>query len=455
MYDQRMYDQLSTTIANGMSRARTELENLVRIPSVSASGYDPAQVRRSATAVADVFRSSGMDAVELLELEGAPPAVFGHMPGPAGTPTVLLYAHHDVQPPGPEDEWTTTPFEPVEIDGRLFGRGTSDDKCGIAMHAAAIRAFDGEPPVGIKVFIEGEEEVGSTHVGGFLAAYGELLAADVIVIADSMNWRVGTPAITTSLRGLADCVVEVRTLENAVHSGQFGGAIPDALTSLTRVLAALHDDAGEVAVPGLVTSDADPLDLTEEELREQAGAVAGLELMGSGSLTTRLWRKPAISIVAIDAPPIAEAINQLVAVARAKVSLRVAPGDDPERAMAALRDHLQRAAPWGVEITVTEGATGEAIDLDTTGPGYTAFRDAFEIAYGKKPVEIGVGGSIPFVAAFAEASPEADILLTGVADPTSAAHGPNESLDLNDFRRGILTEAIAFELLAGNGIGTD
>jgi acetylornithine deacetylase/succinyl-diaminopimelate desuccinylase-like protein len=247
----------------------------------------------------------------------------------------------------------------------------------------------------------------------------------------------------------------VRTLDNAVHSGLFGGAIPDALMSLTRVLASLHDDDGDVAVAGLVSSDADPLDLTEEELRAQAGAVAGLEILGSGSLTTRLWRKPAISIVAIDAPPINEAINQLVAVARAKVSIRIAPGDDPERAMAALRDHLEGSAPWGAEITVTEGATGEAIDLDTTGPGYAAFRTAFEIAYGEKPVEIGVGGSIPFVASFAEASPEADILLTGVADPTSAAHGPNESLDLDDFRRGILAEAIAFEILADTAAGPD
>lgn len=444
-------ENITAAVDADLARARSELENLVRIPSVSAPDYDPGHVRRSAEAVAELFRSSGIQDARLLELDGAPPAVFGEIEGPPGTPTVLLYAHHDVQPPGPDDQWNHPPFEPREIDGRLHGRGTSDDKCGIVLHAAAIRAFEGKPPVGIKVFVEGEEEVGSPHLHGFLEQYADLLAADVIVIADSMNWRVGVPAFTTSLRGLAQCIVEVRTLDNAVHSGLFGGAVPDALMALNRVLATLHDEAGNVAVDGLVATEAAPLDLTEDELRDQAGTVGGLDLVGSGSLTTRLWRKPAISVVAIDAPPIAEAINQLVAVARAKISLRVAPGDDPGSAMGALRDHLEKAAPWGAQITVTPGATGEAVDLDTTGAGYDAYRTAFEIAYAKPPVEIGVGGSIPFVAAFAEASPDADILLIGVADPTSAAHGPNESLDLADFRNGIVAEAIALDLLGQRG----
>ena len=354
-----MYDDLANTIAEHFPTIRADLEHLVRIPSVSASGFDPQHVRASAEATRELLERVGAKGVRLLELDGAHPAVFGQVDGPEGSPTVLLYAHHDVQPPGDPDKWNTEAFHPTELEGRLYGRGTADDKSGIAIHAGVLRAFEGKPPVNVKVFVEGEEEIGSLHLDAFLEAHGDLLAADVIVIADSGNWRVGQPAFTTSLRGLVDCVVEVRTLRNGVHSGQFGGVLPDALTSLTRVLASLHDDNGEVAIAGLVSGEADPLDLTEAELRADAQALESVALIGSGALTTRLWRKPACSVLAIDAPRVAEAINQLVPSARAKVSLRLAPGDDPDRAMKLLSDHLIAHAPWGVEITVTPGAGGE------------------------------------------------------------------------------------------------
>lgn len=443
-----MNNDLRDAVDRLMPALRTDLDALVRIPSVSAPGYDPAAVRACAEFAAELLSDAGFSETRLLEIEGAHPAVFAEIPAPPGAPTVLLYAHHDVQPPGPDAEWETEAFEPFARNGRLYGRGTSDDKAGIVVHLGAIRAHDGKPPVGVKVLIEGEEEIGSVHLGQFLDTYEELLAADVIVIADAGNWEVGTPTFTTSLRGLVDCTVEVRTLKYAVHSGGFGGAIPDAIMTLARLLATLHDENGEVAVAGLVDEDTTTLHLSEEELRAQAEPIEGIELIGSGSITSRLWTKPAISVLAVDAPPLAEAINQLVPVARAKVSLRIASGDDPKRALAALTAHLETNAEWGAEVTVIPGAIGAAFSLHAAGPAYDAFRAAFEEAWGAETAEMGVGGSIPFVANFAERYPHASILLTGVADPSSRAHGPNESLDLEELRNGVLAEAIALRLLA-------
>jgi acetylornithine deacetylase/succinyl-diaminopimelate desuccinylase-like protein len=443
-----MHTDLITAVHDDFPRIRAELEGLVRIPSISAPGFDPEQVRRSAEKIASLLEASGFDEVRLLEIEGAHPAIYAEIPAPEGAPTVLLYAHHDVQPPGPDEEWESTPFEPIERDGRLLGRGTADDKCGVVMHLGAVRAFGGDVPVGVKIFMEGEEEIGSANLEAFLEKHKDLLEADVIVIGDAGNWREGTPALTTSLRGLVDCTIEVRTLKHAIHSGMFGGAIPDAITAMSRVIASLHDDEGNVAIAGLVTGESDDLDLTESELREQAGTVDGLELLGDGGLTTRLWRKPAIAVLAVDAPPISHAINQLVPVARAKVSMRIAPGQEPQAALEALVAHLETAVPWGAEITITPGALGEAFDLDTSNEASRAFKEAFRIAYGNEAAEIGVGGSIPFVAAFEEAYPDASILLTGVMDPSSRIHGPNESLSLVDLERGTVGEAIALRMLA-------
>ncbi len=443
-----MHTDLITAVHDDFPRIRAELEGLVRIPSISAPGFDPEQVRRSAEKIASLLEASGFGGARLLEIEGAHPAIYAEIPAPEGAPTVLLYAHHDVQPPGPDEEWESTPFEPIERNGRLLGRGTADDKCGVVMHLGAVRAFGGNVPVGVKVFMEGEEEIGSANLGAFLEKHKDLLEADVIVIGDAGNWREGTPALTTSLRGLVDCTIEVRTLKHAIHSGMFGGAIPDAITAMSRVIASLHDDEGNVAIAGLVTGESDDLDLTEDELREQAGTVESLELLGDGGLTTRLWRKPAIAVLAVDAPPISHAINQLVPVARAKVSMRIAPGQSPQAALEALIAHLEAAVPWGAEIAITPGALGEAFDLDTTNDASRAFKEAFRIAYGNETAEIGVGGSIPFVAAFEEAYPDASILLTGVMDPTSRIHGPNESLSLLDLERGTVGEAIALRMLA-------
>ncbi len=446
---QHDHTDLRKTVSEQFPRMVETLSELVQIPSVSAAGYPEQPMIDSAAAIRDKLLDVGFERAEVVEIEGARPAVFGMIPAPDGAPTVLLYAHHDVQPPGPAAEWETDPFEPFARDGRMFGRGASDDKSGVIMHLGAVSAFAGNPPVGIRVFIEGEEESGSVNLTRFLDQYADELRADVIVIADAGNWRVGQPGLTTRLRGLAGCLVEVRTAHNAVHSGQFGGVFPDALTVISRLLATLHDEDGSVAVKGLVTSDVDPLDLTIEEIRQQMAAVPGLEELGTGEITSRLWTKPAIAVLAIDAPPVAEAINQLVPVARAKVSMRLAPGQDPSVAMTALRDHLIEHTPWGAEITVVPVDLGAPFQQEIEGAAAEAWIEAMTEVWGAKPVLMGAGGSIPFTADFAERYPDAAILLTGAGDPTSAIHAPNESQDLGDLEKSILAEAIAFRLLAG------
>ena len=431
-------------------RIRHDLETLVRIPSISHPGHDPSQLRRSADATARLLREAGAEA-RLLEIDGAPPAVLGRVAAPAGAPTVLLYAHHDVQPTGPRDLWHSDPFEPIEKNGRLFGRGTSDDKCGVVMHVGAIRVFEGRTPIGVTVFIEGEEEWGSPNLQKYLDRFSSELRADALILADAGNWRTGQPALTTSLRGVASADIEVRTLDHAVHSGEFGGPVPDALTVLAKTLATLHDANGEVAVAGLARGRADPLDLAEEELRTQVGLRPGVRLIGEGGITDRMWMKPSISILGIDAPRLVESTNQLVPSATARVSLRIPPGQDAGAAMRALVEHLRRNVPWGAEVTITEHGRGKPYKLSAVGPAHAAMRRAMREAFGRDAVEIGSGGTIPFVADFAQLLPDAALLLTGAGDPFSNAHSEDESVDLADLERSTLAEALFFEYLA-NGV---
>jgi cysteinylglycine-S-conjugate dipeptidase len=434
-------DRIPRRVAELIPEVRDALERLVRIPSVSFPEFDPANVRRSAELTEELLRAGGME-TEILEVEGAHPAVLGRIPAPEGAPTVLLYAHHDVQPEGPRELWSSDPYEPVERDGRLYGRGSSDDKAGIAMHYAAIKAWEGRPPVGVTVFVEGEEESSSEHLGQFLGKYGDKLEADAVILADSGNWRTGEPALTVTLRGIVACFIEVRTLDHAVHSGEYGGAVPDALTALCRTLATLHDDRGNVAIPGLASGEADPLDLTEKEVREWAGVRPGVELIGEGTLTARMWQKPAVSILGLDAPRTPEASNQLVPMARAKVSMRIPPGQDPEEAMDALVKHLESNVPWGAEVKVVREGVGSPYSLTTGGPAYRAMHRAMEEAFGAKVVEMGAGGSIPFVAEFAHVFPRATLMLTGAGDPKCNAHSEDESVDLADLEKSCLAEAL-------------
>ena len=280
---------------------------------------------------------------------------------------------------------------PTERDGRLYARGAADDKAGIAAHLAAVRAFGNDLPVGVTVFVEGEEEIGSPTLLQLLDEYSDELACDAIVIADSGNWAIGQPALTVSLRGLVDCYVEVRTLKHAVHSGLFGGAVPDALTALCRLLATLHTENGDVAVDGLHASRAADLDYPEDRFRAESSVLDQVRLTGSGSLVDRLWTRPSISVLAIDAPRTADASNTLVPVARAKVSLRVAPGDDSNKAMQALVNHLEQNAPWGAQVVVTEGDIGQPCSINARGTAYDAARSAFAAAWGVEPVDTGDG----------------------------------------------------------------
>ena len=440
---------LRARLADVLPGCRRDLEDLIRIQSVSADPERAGEVQRSAEAVRDLFAAEGFD-VEILSVDGGAPAVVGHKQGPEGAPTVLLYAHHDVQPEGDHATWDSPPWEPTERGERLYARGAADDKAGIATHLGALRMLGEDLPVNVTVFIEGEEEVGSESLPAFLKAHHDRLAADVIVIADSGNWDIGVPALTTSLRGLVRVDVEVRTLTHAVHSGMWGGLVPDALITLSRLIATLHDDAGNVAVAGLVGGPAADVDYPEERLRAESGIAPGVEWIGDGSAVERLWTKPALSITGLDAPQVAGASNTLVPAARAKISMRVAPGDTCENALARLRDHLEQHVPWGAQLSVTPVDTGEATAIDATGPAYDVARGAFAEAWdGVVPVDMGVGGSIPFIAEFLDAFPGASVLVTGVEDPDTRAHGANEGLHLAEWERVVLAHALLLQRLGG------
>ncbi len=454
--------ELRRRVRDGFPALRADLEALVRIPSVSNAEFDQAQVAASAAAVARLLEGAGLE-VQTLQVAGGRPAVVGRRPPAPGAPTVLLYAHHDVQPAA--GGWRTDPFDPVEVDGRLYGRGAADDKAGIVVHLGALRALgsSGRPPtgpapgdhdadqapqVGVTVFVEGEEEIGSPTFGAFLAEHRDLLAADVVVVADSVNWQVGVPALTTSLRGLVDLVVEVAVAEHPVHSGMFGGPVLDAVTLLARLVATLHDDRGDVAVAGLGSAPDPTVGLDPAQFRADAQLLDGVRTVGSGPLAAHLWTRPAVQVIGLDAPAVATSSNVVVPAASAKLSLRIPPGQDPVAARDALVAHLQAHAPFGARVRVTDGETGRPFAAATDSAAMQAARAAFTAAWGRPPVDVGIGGSIPFVADLAEVFSEAAILVTGVEDPSSAAHGPDESVHLGELERAVLAEALLLDGLA-------
>ncbi len=426
-----------------------DLEALVRIESVSADPRRLAEVDKSARKSAQLLAAEGVGAEIVRAYDGAPPAVIGERKGREGAPVVLLYAHHDVQPENDPADWDSPPFEPTIRGERMYGRGAADDKAGIAVHVGALRALGDDLPVTVRFFIEGEEEVASRTLPDLLRQHRDRLAADVIVITDGENWDIGVPALTTSLRGLIRVDVEVRTLTHAVHSGGWGGLVPDAIMALTRLLATLWTADGSPAVEGLVAAPAADVDYPEERLRAESGAAPGTRWIGTGSVAERLWTRPAITVTGLDAPKVAGASNTLVPVARARVTVRLAPGDTSANALARLQAHLEKHVPWGAQLTTTVVDWGEPTVLPTAGPAYTAARSALAEAWGGvAPVEAGTGGSIPFIAEFQDTFPGASILVTGAADPDSRAHGPNEGLYLPDFERAVLAEALLLRRLA-------
>ncbi|QOD05258.1 dipeptidase [Pseudarthrobacter sp. BIM B-2242] len=437
------------------------LSELVAIPGIAWPSFDPAPLDASAAAVAGLLSAAGLEDVQVLRSpkdDGTPggPAVVARRPAADGKPTILLYAHHDVQPPGDPALWDSEPFTAVERHGRLYGRGAADDKAGIMAHVAAYTAvaevLGAGLGLGVTFFFEGEEEAGSPTFRTFLEAHRQLLSADVIVVADSSNWKVGVPALTTSLRGLVDGTIEVQVLDHAVHSGMFGGPVLDAPTLLSRLIATLHDADGNVAIEGLVSYDNAVVDLTEAEYRADASVLDGVRLAGTGSIASRMWTKPALSIIGFDAPAVDVASNTLLPRARAKFSLRLAPGQDPATAMEAVRRHVEANAPFGARIVFTPGESGNSFRADTSSTAAQLAMWALGEAWGVPAVEMGIGGSIPFISDLVDIYPDVQILVTGVEDPDSRAHSANESLHLGDFKNAVLAEALLLARLNADGL---
>lgn len=442
-------NEIIERVDRAMDTHINDLKDFVAIPSVSASSFDQSTLKESAQWVAQRAERLGLE-TEVIELRTddgrvGRPAILASREAEPGKPTVLLYAHHDVQPPGDDADWNTKPFEAVEREGRLYGRGAADDKAGVLVHLAAIEAAD--PGVGIRLFIEGEEEVGSPTFADFLHTYADRLQADGIIVADSANWKVGVPSLTTSLRGVVRLDVTVRALDHALHSGMFGGPALDAVVIASRLIATLHDAEGNVAVAGLVQRDETDVDYSEADLRRDAGILEGMELAGSGSFTSRLWTKPAISVIGMDVTPVDVASNTLIPAVKFLLSLRVTPGQDSTEAGEALAAHLRSHVPFGAHIDIEVAESGPAFQAGEDSLMTALARESLRDAFGVDPVDIGMGGSIPFIADLAEVFPQAQILVTGIEDPDTRAHSANESLHLGDFRNAIVAEALLLSRL--------
>jgi acetylornithine deacetylase/succinyl-diaminopimelate desuccinylase-like protein len=438
------------------------LGKLVRIPGIAWEAFDEADLARSAEAVAELFRNSGVfETVEIkhsvVDGKAGAPAVLASRPAKNGRPHVLLYAHHDVQPPGDDSQWQTPAFEPTAKDGRIYGRGAADDKAGVVAHLTAIetlKAIAGDDfDLGISIFIEGEEEAGSRTFRAFLDENKDKLAADVIIVADSMNWSPEVPALTVSLRGMVSQEFTIRTMEHAVHSGMFGGAIPDAILPMIKVLASLHDDKGNVAIEGLKTYKFEDLPYTDANLRADSSLLPEVSQIGEGGIMDRIWGKPALTIIGIDVPSVAMSSNTLLPTASAKVSLRIAPGQDPDEALGLLQAHIAKNVPFGAVLELGLIETGKPFMADTSGWAQELAKNSLEAAFGNPMLEIGIGGSIPFIADLTEVFPNAQILVTGVEDADSRAHSPNESVHLEGLKNAMVAEALF--LLLGNDLKSE
>jgi acetylornithine deacetylase/succinyl-diaminopimelate desuccinylase-like protein len=453
-------EKASEAVKKLFPEALETLKDLVRIPGIAWEAFDAKQLEKSAEAVKSLFEELGVfEKVEILRagygdsLVGAP-AIVATRKAKNSRPTILLYAHHDVQPPGDDALWESTPFEPEIRNGRMYGRGAADDKAGIIAHFASIKLLSeiagADFDLGLSIFIEGEEEAGSPSFATFLEDHKDQLEGDVIVVADSGNWSITVPAITTTLRGLASIEFEVRTLDHAVHSGMYGGAVPDAMLALVKILGSLWDENGSVTISGLFSAENSDLDYSEGQLRADSGLLPSTSTIGTGPILPRIWTKPALTLIGLDYPTVALSSNTLVPSVRAKLSLRIAPGDDPERALEALKGHILAHNALGAEISFGAAELGKPFSLGESGWAKTLAEQSLSLAFGEKSVDIGIGGSIPFIADLERVFPKAQVLVTGVEDPDSRAHSPNESLHLEGFQSAILAQLLF--LLGGNQI---
>jgi acetylornithine deacetylase/succinyl-diaminopimelate desuccinylase-like protein len=426
-----------------MPQLMADLIQLARIPSISAANFPSEPVHRAHALVGELLRDAGLR-VKTLELPDTYPIVTGEIPAPPGAPTVLLYGHYDVVSPGDESKWTSPPFEPTERHGALYGCGISDSKANVIAHVGALRAYGGKPPVGIKVVIEGQEEVGSAF-NTYPPLEPEWFRTDAMVIADMGSVRPGVPTLTVALRGMATVTVEVKTLAGPKHSGQYGGAAPDALIVLLHALTTLHDERGDVAVKGLRREKWTGTSYSEDEFRELGELLPGMPFIGTGGLGERLWTGPAITVTGIDALPVDKAVNAVVPYARAKINLRVHPEQNADEAREALIQHFKGVRPFGIPLTVKPGATGNGFAAKTSGAAYKAARAALSTAWGGETVSVASGGSIPLVNALHVAAPDAEILLLGATDGFSNIHAPNERVLLDEFEKTVIAEVEFFK----------
>jgi acetylornithine deacetylase/succinyl-diaminopimelate desuccinylase-like protein len=433
-------------VAALMPGVLADLMRLCAIPSVAFDGYPAGPVEETAALTRDLLRDAGMADAALCEVPDGYPPVYGEIPGPDGSPVVMLYAHYDVQPAPSEQGWTTDPWAPTrKEDGRIYGRGVADDKGGIAVHLGTLRMFDGRPPCMVRVVVEGMEETES-NLEAFVAANPDRFRCDLFVVCDMGNLRVGEPTLTTTLRGGAECIVTVRTLAHPLHSGEFGGAAPDAMIALARLLASLHDDEGNVAVEGLSGFDWVGLDLTPDDFAAGADLLEGVELVGSSSVGSRLWSRPSVSAIGVDMTTIDGSSGVLVPEARAKLSMRIAPGADPTAELDALVGHLESHAPWGAQVTVERTDAWPGFRCATDGPAYTAARRALQGAYGRPAGEAGSGGSIPLLETLQEVAPDAEFILWGPQDlARSRIHGSDESVDPAEIEHLIMAQVMLLE----------
>ncbi|MEU8946374.1 dipeptidase [Streptomyces sp. NPDC048489] len=446
---------VAETVASLMPVAKAELTELVAFKSVADFGqYPRVESEGAANWIADALRAEGFQDVALLDTPDGTQSVYGYLPGPEGARTVLLYAHYDVQPPLDEAGWTSPPFELTERDGRWYGRGTADCKGGLIMHLLALRALkaNGGVPVHVKVIAEGSEEQGTGGLERYAEEHPELLTADTIVIGDVGNFRLGLPTVTSTLRGMTLVRVRIDTLEGNLHSGQFGGAAPDALGALIRVLDSLRAEDGSTTVDGL-TGDArwEGLQYDEKAFRQDAKVLDGVELIGSGSVADRIWARPAVTVLGIDCPPVVGATPSVQAGARALVSLRVPPGTDAAQATKLLQAHLEAHTPWGARVTTEQIGQGQPFRADTSSPAYTAMAEAMGVAYpGEEMQSAGQGGSIPLCNTLASLYPQAEILLIGLSEPEAQIHAVNESVSPDELERLSVTEALFLQKYAAS-----